>query len=235
MLWYKVWLETRTRFLISLAGITALCAYRIYAGNDIAASWADISYRYHLLHSGQQLLNVMWLVAITLLMMGGLIQEKANGSASFTLALPASRARMMNVRISAGLIQAALMIIVPWAAMYTVSYLSGPARSISQVLFYIAVLAGGGSVFVGVALLVSSLVEGTYTAPMISAGIVLACGNAPKSLSFLNPLNFMDGRDYLGPDSLAAGPFPWGHFAAYLSAAVLLTAASVKVVEKRDF
>ena len=235
MLWYKVWLETRTRFLISLVGMTALCAYRVYYSNHSAASSIPISYRYFILHSGQQLLSVMWLVAITLLMMGGLLQEKANGSASFTLALPVSRARMMNVRIYAGLLQSALMIIVPWTAMYAASYVSGPARSVGQVLFYVVLLTSGGAVFVGSALLISSLVEGTYTAPMISAGLVLLCGNAPKSLASVNPMDFMVGRDYLGPDNLANGPMSWGHVAAYLSVAALLMVASVKVVERRDF
>src|SRR5580698_6821539 len=102
MLWYKVWLETRARFLISLAGITALCAYRVYDLAHGADAGAQISYYYFVLHSGQQLLQLMWLVAITLLMMGGLLQEKANGTAAFTLALPVSRTRLMNVRICAG-------------------------------------------------------------------------------------------------------------------------------------
>jgi len=235
MLWYKVWLETRARFLISLVGMTALCAYRVYDGNHSASSSIPISYRYFILHSGQQLLSVMWLVAVTLLMMGGLLQEKVTGSASFTLALPVSRARMMKVRICAGLMQSALMIVVPWTAMYAASYFSGPAHSLDQVLFYVVLLAGGGAVFVGTALLISSLVEGTYTAPMISAGIVLACGNAPKSLAFLNPMDFIGGRDYLGPDNLSNGPIPWGHVAAYMSVAALLIVASVKVLERRDF
>jgi hypothetical protein len=30
MLWYKAWLETRTRFLIALLGITVLCSLMVY-------------------------------------------------------------------------------------------------------------------------------------------------------------------------------------------------------------
>ena len=30
MLWYKAWLETRMRFLISLAATTALCWFHVY-------------------------------------------------------------------------------------------------------------------------------------------------------------------------------------------------------------
>jgi ABC-type transport system involved in multi-copper enzyme maturation permease subunit len=235
MLWYKVWLETRTRFLISLVGSTALCASRVSDLNRSAPSWTQSSYRYLILHSGQQLLVLPWLVAITFLMMGGLLQEKSNGSASFTLALPVSRARLMNVRICAGLMQSALLVVVPWAAMYTAAYFWAPAHFARQVLFYVIVLASGGAVFVGSALLISSLVESTYLAPMITAGIALACGNAPNSLAFVNPLDFMDGRSYLGPGNMLAGPMPWGHAAAYMSVAALLIVASVKAIERRDF
>ena len=235
MLWFKVWLETRARFLICLAGITALCTHRVYEANHSTPAWAQISYHYFVLRSAQQLLSVMWLVAITLLLMGGLLQEKAQGSSSFTLALPVSRARLMNVRICAGLMQSALLVLVPWTVMYAISYFMGPARSVSQVLFYIVLLASGGAVFVGTALLISSLVESPYTASTIAAGFVLACGNAPKSLSFVNPLEFMNGSAYLGSDNLATGLMPWGHVAAYVSIAALLIMASVKVIERRDF
>lgn len=241
-LWYKAWLETRSRFLISLAGITALCVYRVYEGTRDAPAWTlmGLNYYYLVLRNGQGLLQLMWLVAITLLMMGGLLQEKANGSAPFTLAMPVSRTRLMNVRISAGLIEAVLLIVVPWAAMYAMFCFIGPAPAViqhlpRQVLFYVAVMAGGGAVFVGTSLLISSLVEGAYTAPTISAGIVLLCANAPRSLSFMNPVAFMGGQEYLGPGNLASGPMPWGHVVAYVAVGTMMIVASVKAVERRDF
>src|SRR5271166_824768 len=133
MLWYKAWLETRARFLISLAGITALCVFRVSGGIHDAPAWTlmGLNYYYLVLRQGQEFLMLMWLVAITLLMMGGLLQEKTNGSAPFTLALPVSRMRLMSVRIRAGLIQAALLIVVPWAAMYATFCFTGPPRAIA--------------------------------------------------------------------------------------------------------
>ncbi len=237
MLWYKAWLETRARFLISLAGITALSVYRVYEGTRAAPAWTlmGLNYYYLVLRNGQGLLQLMWLVAITLLMMGGLLQEKANGSAPFTLAMPVSRTRMMNVRISTGLMEAALLIVVPWAAMYAMFCFTGPARAIGQVLFYVVVMAGGGAVFAGTSLLISSLVEGAYTAPTISAGIVLLCANAPRSLSFMNPMAFMGGQEYLGPGNLGTGPLAWGQVGAYMAVAALLHAGSVHGFEMRDF
>ena len=58
-LWYKAWLETRARFLISLAGITALCVYRVYEGYCSAPAWTlmGLNYYYLVLRNGQGLLN----------------------------------------------------------------------------------------------------------------------------------------------------------------------------------
>jgi ABC-2 type transport system permease protein len=234
MLWYKAWLETRTRFLIALTGMTVLCAWRVYDLNHQAPSWATLNYYYFTLRSGHELLNFMWLIAVTLLMMGGLLQEKSNGSISFTLALPESRARLMAVRIGAGLLEAAALLTVPCAAIYGVAWLTGPAHSLKQVLFYLLILASGGAVFAGTALLISSLVEGAYTAPTISAGILLLCGNAPKSWAFVNPMDFMSPRNHIGDANLVTGPWPWGHAAVYLAVASILIWTSVRVVLRRD-
>jgi ABC-2 type transport system permease protein len=141
----------------------------------------------------------------------------------------------MGVRIGVGLIQALALVVVPWMAMFAVAIRTGQARSIAQVWFYVVLLAGGGAVLAGVALLVSSLVEGEYTAPMVSFGFALACVNAPRSLHFLNPLEFMGGRDYLGPSNMLIGPVPWAHCAANVCVAALFIVASVKAVQRRDF
>lgn len=235
MLWYKAWLETRSRFLIALVVTTGLCVYRVYDLDRGAMPWSKIDYYYFALRSGHQLLTVTWTVAMTLLMMGGLLQEKGAGVSALTLVLPVSRRRLMGVRICAGLVESAVLAVIPWIAMFVVAALTGQVRSFRQVGFYLVLLAGGGAVFAGVATLVSSLIEGTYTAPMVSLGIVIACGNAPKSLDYLNPLDFMGGRNYIGPSSMLMGPVPWVQFAANVCVAAFLILLSVKVIERRDF
>src|SRR5580698_8817850 len=125
------------------------------------------------LFEGHQLLVLMWTLAVTLIMMGGLLGEKANGSSSFTLALPVSRRRLMVVRICIGLSQAFVLAIVPWVAMFSVSSVFGKTRSFSQAGCYIVLLLGGGILFFAVAVLASSLIGGEYTAPAVSFGAVI--------------------------------------------------------------
>lgn len=87
MLWYKAWLETRSRFMVALSGILVICCYSVYHGDQQGLSYAGVGYYYAVLHGSHSLLTVMWILATTLLIMGGLLQEKAVGASLFTLAL----------------------------------------------------------------------------------------------------------------------------------------------------
>jgi ABC-type transport system involved in multi-copper enzyme maturation permease subunit len=174
MLWYKAWLETRSRFLISLGLILAICSYRVFHLDSLGDSGTLPSWYYFALQQTHEQLCLMWVLAVMLLMMGGLVREKAVGASTFTLSLPVSRTRLMSVRISVGLIEAMAMALVPWTVMFLIAITTGKANSVSWALFHVALLAGGGLLFFAFALLISSLVEGEYTAPALSLGIVLA-------------------------------------------------------------
>lgn len=238
MLWYKAWLETRGRFLISLVGITGLCAYSVFHGDRQALSYTKLEYYYAVLHGGHSLLTMMWVMAVTLLMMGGLLREKALGAASFTLALPVSRARLMGVRIAVGLIQAMTLVIVPWSVMFLVGSVAGKTHSISQAWFHIVLLTGGGVLFFAIALLISSLIEGEYTAPIVSYGLVIAIAVAfnGASLRAYSPWSYILGSEHFDRHkSLFVGSIPWMPAVVYVSLAALLTIISVKVIQKREF
>ncbi|MDQ6678190.1 MAG: hypothetical protein M3Z09_12945 [Acidobacteriota bacterium] len=238
MLWYKAWLETRARFLISLFGILALCSRFVFHGNQQALPYTGTGWYYGVLHSGHALLATLWILAVTLLMMGGLLREKAVGASSFTLALPVSRARLMAIRVSTGLIQAMLLVIVPWSAMFLVGAVTGKTHSVSQAFFHIVLLASGGLLFFAIALLVSSLVEGEYTAPIVSYGIVMAIAVAfnDASLRAYSPWGFITGAAYFDRDTaLLTGSIPWTSVTVYVLLAAVLIAVSVKVIQWREF
>jgi ABC-2 type transport system permease protein len=238
MLWYKEWLETRARFLISLFGMAAMCAYTVYHGDREALPYTGASYYRMVLHSGHTLLATMWVAAVNLLMMGGLVREKAVGAAAFTLALPVSRARLLGVRIAAGFMQAMALAIVPASAIFMVGSTMGKTHSLSQAAFHTILLGGGGLLFFAIALLISSMVEGEYTAPVVSFGIVVLLavalnGNAWREYS---PWDFISGAAYWDRRSAQlVGPIPWLSVAVYVGLAGMLTWASIKVIQRREF
>jgi ABC-type transport system involved in multi-copper enzyme maturation permease subunit len=238
MLWYKAWLETRSRFLISLVGMVALCSVFVLHGDRNVIDEVSADYYNFVFFEGHQILMMMWALAVTLIMMGGLLREKAAGSSAFTLALPVSRTRLMMVRICMGLAQAVVLAIVPWTAMFTVGSIFGKTHSVSQAAFYLVLLLGGGLVFFAMAVLISSLISGEYTAPVISFGavIVTAVALSSAALRRYNPWEFMTGLEYLNRHTnVLVLPVPWLQAAIYIFLAGLLLALSVRVIQQKEF
>jgi hypothetical protein len=96
---------------------------------------------------------------------------------------------------------------------------------------------GGGLIFFSLALLISSLVEGEYTAPLVNYGLAIGLAVAfNDTLHAYSPWRFLTGAEYFGRHtSLLTGPIPWMHLAVTVLIAAILMAAAVRVIEKREF
>ena len=233
MLWYKAWLETRSRFLIALVGSVALCSRLVVVFLTKGAP-TQLS---QVLHATHETLATVWLLAVTLIMMGGLLRERAVGSSSFTLSLPVSRLRLMSVRIAVGLAEAILLAILPWIAMLFYAK-AGQGQYIAQAGIHVFILLGGGVVFLAAAFLISSFVEGEYTAPVVSFGaiIMLAYLMSDGKLEVYSPWAFMRGDEYFHwRTAQFVGPIPWIHAGAFAAIAAVMTLVSIKLIQRRDF
>jgi hypothetical protein len=221
MLWYKAWLETRSRFILALVGCTALCSMWIVEFGKQIESFRGVAGLFNLFHMIHGVLAFVWILSVILLMMSGLLQEQAVGTSSFTLALPVSRSRLMLVRIGMGLVQAFVLTVVPWLGMLVVSGLAGKTYPVSQVSLHVFFLLSGGAVFLALALLISSVVEGQYTAPIVSIGISVLLINALKAekLNPYSPWTFMMGSEYFQfRTGLFSGQIPLLYAAAFCAA-----------------
>jgi ABC-2 type transport system permease protein len=239
MLWYKAWLETRARFLASLASIVAILTFFVRHAETIVPREPRTN-TYELFFFAHFYLSGLWLLSVILLGMGGLLRERAAGVSSFTLALPVSRAHLMGIRIATGILESLALGIVPWIAMLLVSALAGRPFFITQACFYVLLLVGGGMVYFAIAVLVSSLFEGEYTAPAVAYGVVILVGIVSGSINKLRP--FLDlwrlitgDNHYNRSTHLLSGPVPWFGIVASLSVAAALLLTSVKVTQKREF
>lgn len=169
--------------------------------------------------------------------MGGIVREKAIGTSSVTLALPVSRARLLRARIAMGAFEAIVLGVVPWLAVFVVSFIARKPILITQVASYVLLLVPGGLVYFAMAVLVSSLVSGEYTAPALAFGIVLLA--AMLFDAWLRQFNLwrlltgdfsIDRSTYLLSEHL-----PWMGILSSLSVAVLIPLASTIVVQRREF
>ena len=236
MLWYKAWLETRARFLTSLATVTIFCAVFVNHAEGLIRPERNSDFN-RLLFVNQQFLVIMWTLAVVLLGMGGIVREKAIGTSSLTLALPISRVRLLSVRVGMGVFEAIVLGVVPWVAVFLVSSLAKGPILVSQVASYVLLLVGGGLVYFAMAILVSSLVAGEYTAPALAFGVVLL--TAMLFDAWLRPFNVwrlatgdfsVNRSTYLLSDHL-----PWPGILGSLSVAALLLLASMVALQKREF
>jgi ABC-type transport system involved in multi-copper enzyme maturation permease subunit len=165
------------------------------------------------------------------------VRERANGSSAFTLALPVGRARLMSVRIGLCFLEAVALAVIPWGAIFLVGYLGGMPILASQVFFYIVLLVAGGSVLFALAMLISTLVSGGYTAPAAAYAFVIVLTLVPDGwFRRFNPWRLATGDNYLDRSTLLlAGPLPWKGIMASLCVAALMLAASVRIIQKREF
>jgi ABC-type transport system involved in multi-copper enzyme maturation permease subunit len=239
VLWYKAWLETRARFLTCLTVLTVFCAFFIHHAQGFLhpghpGSKTDFN---RLLYIAQVYVVFVWILSVVLLGMGGLIREKSTGTSLLTLSLPVSRAHLLWARIAVGVLEAVSLAVVPWATIFLVSSAGGMPVQLRQVGFYVLLLVGGGLVYFAMAVLVSSLVEGEYTAPAVAFGLVfLSAILFDAWLRRFNLWRLVTGDFYLDRSTyLLAGRFPWTGIIASLCVAAALLFASINILEKREF
>jgi ABC-type transport system involved in multi-copper enzyme maturation permease subunit len=231
VLWYKSWLETRGRFLACLITLTLFCFIFVHHAQEIAFRGDGLSRPggpadfYRLLYVNQQFLVIMWVV-----------REKAVGVSTFTLSLPVSRAHLFGVRVATGIFQAAALAILPWCAVFLASSSAGMPIRLSQVSLYILLLLLGGLSYFAMAILVSSFVEGEYTAPAISFGVVLLTAIAFDA--WLRPFSLwrlIAGDLSIDRRTFLLASFPWRGVSASLTAALLMLLLSLHRIRRRDF
>ena len=234
-LWYKAWLETRMRFAIALLLCVAFCSELMISLPRLGSGKVDLVG----LHGVHYALVFVWILGVALLMMGGLLSERANGSSSFTLSLPVSRVRLMAVRAVVGFIESIGLAVAPWIAMLILAGPGGEARRyVVQAGWQVFLLVVGGSVLLTIALLLSVLIEGEYTAPIASLGIIILLAYTFSGPDFVaySPVSFMTGLRYFNRlTGTLAGAIPWLPALAFIAGALCLFAVSVKVIEHRDF
>lgn len=241
MLWYKAWLETRARFLACLFGITLIIAFLVHhAESIILPQWRHADSSNNLVFFAQGYLMAVWILSVILLGMGGLGRERAVGTSPFTLALPVSRRRLIGVRMALGIFQAISLAVIPWIAIVVITHFAGSPILLSQAAFYLLLLISGGLIYLAMAVLISSLIEGEYTAPAVAYGLTILTGIVFGNVSWLRPYvdiwRFMGGDNHLDKSTfLLVGPFPWAGALACLFIAAAMLFSSVLVIQRQEF
>ncbi|MDE3211106.1 MAG: hypothetical protein KGM46_10215 [Pseudomonadota bacterium] len=247
MLWYKMWRESRVRFAISavallwMCGAVVLLQQRVRAHADEPLSYA----RY--IWSAVYKANVLdlYVLLVIVLGLGGVLQERAQGTAGFTLSLPVSRWRLIAVRAATGWVQVALLALLPALLIPLLSPFVGEAYPFARALQFSVLWAGGGMAIFALAFFFSAVLSGAYSPAIASVAGLIACSvfaelpllEGHPAFDLLGTMHGARLSAAHGAASLAAfaAPLPWPSLGLYAAVALCLVGVAGGITARRDF
>ena len=260
MLYYKAWLETRTRFYTALLATLGVCAFWTLGHTWIDNNWQrdliehpDYNYQawflramrdypfylWHFVYA--EMFQKIWVILAVLLGIGGLSQEAAHGTAGFTLSLPVSRAALFRTRALTAVAELLLLILIALITIVIGSRVMGLPYPISHGVTHLTTLFGGGLVFLAASLCLTEFVEGEHTPVLIALGGV--------GLLYFMMQPYIDGTPLdwfaipFAVPKLMAGPaditgvadIAWAGMFASLAAAALFAALGIRRTQRGDY
>jgi len=253
VVWYKVWVESRLRFLVAVLATFAICAGALLLRDAVSEFLARRStapetfaaYVLRVPYGGAA--RFLFLTFAIVLGLGGLRRERELGTAPFTLALPIGRARLTVARAAAGIAEVVAVAATPALVILALSPFIDHRYPASQALEFALMWRAGGAVLFGVAFLASTLFSGEYTA-FVVAHIVLLVHTVstqfmriarPAAWQYLRTLQeVMSGMhmSYFDPaQNLFIGPLPLLPIAILSALTAMLVAAAVAITIRQDF
>jgi ABC-2 type transport system permease protein len=261
MLWYKAWLETRSRFLLGIVLVSAVTMFFVLAHPFMIRQWqsdlvlhpdwpephwfrralADYPYfLWHFLYA--ELLQNAWVLSAILLGLGGIAREAVQGTAGFTLSLPVSRRSLLAVRTVVAGAELVVLGFLPAILLPLGSALAGRSYPFASGLAHSALMVGGGLGFFGLTVLLSTVLRDEHTPMLIgvSAAALLFFVLQPYAGDALRRPIWARILDLPGlmagpPDLASPGDVPWFGLVLSFSFTTLLLVASFRVSVTRDY
>jgi ABC-2 type transport system permease protein len=254
MLLYKAWVETRVRFFTGLAAAAIVCVYYMDSHASLVQMWtrdlhnprgyhfkwmplgvSDYSwYLWHYLYDNY--LQQVWALFAVLFAFGGLIREKATGTALFSLGLPVSRKRWLFTRLMIALVESMALSLFAVVVVLIGSTFIHQTPSLPQMFSHTALMVAAGVFIIAFGNFFYTLFPGNY----LSLLAILVILGVPYLLlqSYMQHLRALEKTTWLayfdfghamaGPWQLTWATSPWMTLlTAWLLTAGFVWAASV--------
>lgn len=239
---FKAWRESSARFFLSAGTIAALCTVVVLFNTQMRRNpgrvphgFKALTYNehvYHFIYSGTA--KGLFAVLVLFIGLGGLLRERSRGTAPFTLALPASRTRLILSQIMVGSAQVIAIAVLPLILIPTLSPLVHESYPVSASLHFALLWMAGGLMIFGASFLCSVMLPGDYTALIVAFltlfGVPLLArlpGIEELQVNFLMTMGEF-GTMHWNPEHtlLLPSPMPWVRLLVFcfLSAAFLWSA-----------
>lgn len=254
MLWYKAWLDTRSRFVLGLLVLLALACGTVFlfrTVQTIAASLpADAVVGGGVLEERMQeafeairtFRGYAWsqwfvgklpalLTLLAALLGSGSPFVKAGAGALFSLALPASRERWIGTRAAIGLAELLAAALLPSVAIVAIAPAVGQQFSFLDALVFGLSAFVGASLFFAIAMFLSTFFSDVWRPLLLTclaAVVMSAVGMALPSGRGL--FEAMAGESYYYD-----GALPWPELVLAAAAAGFFVYCAAASVARRDF
>src|SRR6266853_1713450 len=166
MLWYKAWLESRVRFLASGAVLGAYCVSFVQQArhNFPPIMEPTVPYSGYIWRGVYNGIDTLAFVIVAVMLgLGGLQRERGLGSAGFTLALPATRLRLLMPRAAVALLEMTSLAAIPVIVVPWLSASIGREYPVAQAVQFAALFVVTGAVWVSAGFFWSSVFTGEHT------------------------------------------------------------------------
>jgi hypothetical protein len=250
MLWHKAWLDTRWRFLLALALLLVLAcgsALTFPSVRDFLASIevpvvadeeaaAEFRESLELTRSFRGYAWSQWFAQsfpVLLTLMAALLGSgsplvKGGSGALFSLALPVSRGRWIGTRAGTGAGELFMLALAPSLAFTALAPVVGERFAASEALVYGVSAFAGASLFLGLAVFLSTLFNDVWRPLLLTCVGALAIGLiVPHDLGLFRA---MGGETYFFESTLA-----WPTLLVSIVLATGLVYAAAANVARRDF
>jgi ABC-2 type transport system permease protein len=260
MLFYKAWLETRTRFYTAVAVTLAVCLFWTLAHTWIENNWqrdliehpeynnpawflrAMRDYPFFLWHFVYaEMFQKIWVILAVLLGIGGLSRESAHGTAGFTLTLPVSRSALFRTRALLAVAELLALSMVALATIVIGSRVMALPYPIGHGVTHLGTMFAGGLVFLAASLCLTEFLEGEHTPVLVALGGVGLLYFLMQPYIDGAPLDwfaipFAIPRLMAGPaDVTSASDIAWSGMLASLTAAAVFTAVGIRRTQRSDY
>jgi ABC-2 type transport system permease protein len=245
MLWYKSLRELRTVTLVGVAGMAAACLLIVLNQHAMRAN-ADEPMTY-VAYIWKSVYNSIgrdiFVILSVILGSGGLLQERAHGTAGFTLALPVSRRSIVFTRAVIGYLGVLALAAVPIVVVPIASRYIGEPYPVAQNIGFFFLWAGCGAVFYGVTFLLAHRLEGDYISVLLAIPSLMFYGvllDLPllSRLRMLNIFDILNGEEmpfFNQAQHLLVGPLPWLALAVMLVVSAALISLAARRIQPLDF
>ena len=255
MLWYKTWLETRSRFLAGLAVLVLSAGSTVLVYPQVAQLLPAVPETQLQGAFGRQMreavelsrtyqgyvwlewftnnLPKLWVLFAVMLGAGGLLSQASRGGAMFTLSLPVSRERLLGIRAGAALSELLILAIVPSLLVVLMSPSVGQSYSLVDALVYSVCLFIAGTVLFSLTFLLSTVFDDIWRPALIVVGMATCVSfmeQAIQGVSRYSLFGVMSAESYFRD-----GAVPWmGLLITASASAAMLYLARINMA-RHDF